>query len=99
MIGVFLSIVYFGEHIGVCTFIVILQVQGCWFPGGAPFSEGYTASDGLPSNTDRAWIFRARQTLVFRELVSVRYKEAKEKEIPWFRTLQWAWFCVAMFFS
>jgi phosphatidate cytidylyltransferase len=36
---------------------------------------------------------------VFRELVSVRYKEAKEKEIPWFRTLQWAWFCVAMFFS
>lgn len=40
MIGVFLSIVYFGEHLGVCTFIVILQVQSCWFPGGHRFSRG-----------------------------------------------------------
>lgn len=39
------------------------------------------------------------QTLIFRELVAVRYIEAKEKEIPLFRTLQWVWFWAAAFYG
>lgn len=34
----------------------------------------------------------------FRELVSLRYKEAKERSMPLFRTLQWVWFTVCMFY-
>ncbi len=36
------------------------------------------------------------QVELFRELVNVRYIPAKEREMPLFRTLQWAWFTVAM---
>lgn len=35
---------------------------------------------------------------LFRELVNVRYVEAKEREMPLFRTLQWSWFLLAMIF-
>jgi len=38
------------------------------------------------------------QTLVFRELVRVRYDKIKAKPIPLFRTLQWCWFFFAMFY-
>lgn len=40
----------------------------------------------------------AIQTELYRELLNVRYKEAKQKEIPYFRTLQWGWFFVPMFY-
>ena len=36
------------------------------------------------------------QTECYRELVNIRYTEAQEKKMPWFRTLQWAWFFVPM---
>jgi phosphatidate cytidylyltransferase len=39
------------------------------------------------------------QTLLFRELVNVRYREAAEKNIPWFRSVQWMWFVVALFYN
>ena len=37
------------------------------------------------------------QVFTFRELVNLRYIEAKEKNMPYFRTLLWLWFYVAMF--
>mmetsp|Transcript_29750 Transcript_29750/g.64369 ORF Transcript_29750/g.64369 Transcript_29750/m.64369 type:complete len:464 (+) Transcript_29750:58-1449(+) len=37
------------------------------------------------------------QVGLFRELVNVRYRPAKEKKVPLFRTCQWAMFGVAMF--
>ena len=37
------------------------------------------------------------QVFTFRELVNLRYIEAKEKNMPYFRTLQWLWFYAAMF--
>ena len=37
------------------------------------------------------------QIELYRELVNIRYVEAKEREMPWFRTLQWGWFIVPMF--
>ncbi|CAH0492612.1 unnamed protein product [Peronospora farinosa] len=39
------------------------------------------------------------QTLLFRELVNVRYRAAAEKNIPWFRSVQWMWFLVALFYN
>ncbi|GAB9464095.1 hypothetical protein Gpo141_00001536 [Globisporangium polare] len=39
------------------------------------------------------------QILLFRELVNVRYRAAAEKSIPWFRSVQWGWFSVALFFN
>uniref|UniRef100_K3X184 Phosphatidate cytidylyltransferase n=1 Tax=Globisporangium ultimum (strain ATCC 200006 / CBS 805.95 / DAOM BR144) TaxID=431595 RepID=K3X184_GLOUD len=39
------------------------------------------------------------QILLFRELVNVRYRAAAEKNIPWFRSVQWGWFSVALFFN
>ena len=36
------------------------------------------------------------QTELYRELVNIRYVEAREREMPWFRTLQWSWFIVPM---
>ena len=39
------------------------------------------------------------QTLLFRELVNVRYRAAAEKNIPWFRSVQWMWFIVALFYN
>jgi phosphatidate cytidylyltransferase len=39
------------------------------------------------------------QVQVFREMLAVRYKQAKEKEIPLFRTTMWVWFFVAMQWS
>lgn len=39
------------------------------------------------------------QALVFRELVNLRYIEAKEKEMPYFRSLQWAWYAVAAVYA
>ncbi|TMW56920.1 hypothetical protein Poli38472_002845 [Pythium oligandrum] len=47
-----------------------------------------------------AWVMVVvLQTLIFRELVNVRYKAAAEKSIPWFRSVQWMWFFVALFFN
>lgn len=39
------------------------------------------------------------QLFVFRELVNLRYNQAREKEIPMFRTIQWFWFLAAMAWS
>jgi phosphatidate cytidylyltransferase len=39
------------------------------------------------------------QIELFRELVNVRYVEAKTKSMPLFRSLQWAWFALAMFYT
>jgi len=39
------------------------------------------------------------QVFIFRELVHVGYLEARELDTPLFRTLQWAWFGLAMFWS
>merc|ERR1719327_898150 len=43
------------------------------------------------------------QCLVFRELVGVRAKAAakvqEDKRLPWFRSIQWAWFLLASFFT
>lgn len=36
------------------------------------------------------------QLELYREMLNVRYIEAKERSIPWFRSLQWAWFIVPM---
>ena len=44
------------------------------------------------------WIISI-QTFVFRELVNLRYKEARERDIPLFRTLQWMWYVGAMVWS
>lgn len=38
------------------------------------------------------------QIELFRELVNVRYVEAKEKQMPLFRSIQWGWFFVAMLY-
>lgn len=38
------------------------------------------------------------QTELYRELVNVRYVAAKEHDIPLFRSIQWGWFIVPMFF-
>ena len=35
---------------------------------------------------------------VFRELLNVRYKVAKEREIPWFRMVHWSLFLVGTFY-
>lgn len=51
----------------------------------------------LPSLT---YFFRFfPQALVFKEMVSVRYSAAKERDMPLFRTLQWSWFVVAIFYT
>jgi|UniRef100_A0A7S4G6V5 phosphatidate cytidylyltransferase len=39
------------------------------------------------------------QVMLFRELANVRYKGEKAKEVPLFRTVQWTWFVVAMFWT
>lgn len=36
------------------------------------------------------------QVELYRELVNVRYVPAKERSMPWFRSLQWGWFWMAM---
>ncbi|RHY98329.1 hypothetical protein DYB37_011400 [Aphanomyces astaci] len=36
------------------------------------------------------------QTLIFRELVNVRYRAAAEKNIPWFRSIQLTWTIVTL---
>ena len=36
------------------------------------------------------------QIELYRELVNVRYVEAKELQMPWFRTIQWSWFFAAI---
>jgi phosphatidate cytidylyltransferase len=36
---------------------------------------------------------------MFRELVNVRYVEAKERQMPLFRTLQWGYFFIAMLYA
>ena len=38
------------------------------------------------------------QIELFRELVNVRYVEAKARAMPLFRTLQWSWFTLAMMY-
>ena len=37
-----------------------------------------------------------RQTIALPTVVNVRYKPAKERQVPAFRTVQWAMFAVAM---
>jgi len=39
------------------------------------------------------------QCMIFGELVGVRKKLAAEKKLPLFRSIQWAWFLVAAFFT
>ena len=42
------------------------------------------------------------QTMIFRELVALRYEKVKvefEGEVRWFRTIQWGWFFVAMVYA
>nr|CCA13890.1 phosphatidate cytidylyltransferase putative [Albugo laibachii Nc14] len=47
-----------------------------------------------------AWILVVvLQTLIFKELVNVRYRAAAEKNIPWFRSIQWSWFLVALIYN
>ena len=41
----------------------------------------------------------AIQAALFYELVNVRYDATRELEIPLFRTTQWSWFIVAMFYT
>mmetsp|Transcript_19300 Transcript_19300/g.30816 ORF Transcript_19300/g.30816 Transcript_19300/m.30816 type:complete len:467 (-) Transcript_19300:53-1453(-) len=41
----------------------------------------------------------ALQCFIFSELVGVRKKQAAERRLPLFRSLQWAWFLVAAFFT
>lgn len=38
------------------------------------------------------------QTELYREIVNVRYVEARQRAMPWFRTLQWGWFIIGMVF-
>eukprot|EP00954_Amorphochlora_amoebiformis_P005226 411664-Amorphochlora_amoeboformis.AAC.1 len=38
------------------------------------------------------------QVLTFRELANVRFKAVKARHVPMFRTIQWCWFSVAMFY-
>jgi phosphatidate cytidylyltransferase len=39
------------------------------------------------------------QAMMFRELTNVRYSVENAKQVPLFRTLQWCWFGVAMFYT
>ncbi|OQR93646.1 phosphatidate cytidylyltransferase [Thraustotheca clavata] len=39
------------------------------------------------------------QSMIFRELVNVRYRANAEKNLPWFRTIQWCWFGIAMLYN
>lgn len=39
------------------------------------------------------------QCMIFKELVGVRKKQAAERKIPLFRSIQWAWFFVASYFT
>mmetsp|Transcript_65113 Transcript_65113/g.146873 ORF Transcript_65113/g.146873 Transcript_65113/m.146873 type:complete len:460 (-) Transcript_65113:85-1464(-) len=41
----------------------------------------------------------ALQSLIFSELVGVRKKQAAERKLPLFRSIQWAWFLTAAFFT
>lgn len=41
----------------------------------------------------------ALQCFIFSELVGIRKKQAAEKKLPLFRSLQWLWFLVAAFFT
>jgi phosphatidate cytidylyltransferase len=52
------------------------------------------------------WMVAALQTQIFRELVNVRYNNYRadkrkilKRDAPRFRTIQWGWFFVAMFYS
>ena len=42
------------------------------------------------------WVLQA---LAFRELTNVRYKDAKEQNLPWFRTFHWCLFVSATLFN
>jgi phosphatidate cytidylyltransferase len=39
------------------------------------------------------------QIELFRELVRIRYRASEDEQIPFFRTLLWGWFSVALFYS
>merc|ERR1719188_2617825 len=41
----------------------------------------------------------ALQCFIFGELVGVRKKQAAERKVPLFRSIQWAWFFVSAFFT
>ena len=46
-----------------------------------------------------AGLFIFFNVVLFWELVNVRYTKAKEAQVPLFRTIQWAWFVVALFYA
>jgi phosphatidate cytidylyltransferase len=46
-----------------------------------------------------AAVVTALQILVFKEILAVRYDLAREREIPYFRTVVWLWFFVAVFYA
>ena len=45
------------------------------------------------------FLLLGEKSCVFKEMVSVRYSAAKERDMPLFRTLQWSWFVVAIFYT
>jgi phosphatidate cytidylyltransferase len=45
-----------------------------------------------------SFFFLLFQTQLYKEIVNVRYVEAKERAMPLFRSLQWAWFFLSMIF-
>jgi hypothetical protein len=76
----YLSIIYAG-HFYCMLAVILTQVR---FPNH--FINHFNTFSMYP-------IF---QTEIYREIVNVRYVEARERAMPWFRTLQWGWFLVAM---
>lgn len=82
MIGVFLSILY-SHHWIVVAFVVLLQVS--FF-----LSASLAACRRLTSPS-------LAQVASFRELIGVRFKEVKEQQLPFFRTLSWFAFCICEF--
>lgn len=59
----------------------------------------WTAYGGGGDYRDQRMIRGMFKSLVFKEMVSVRYSAAKERDMPLFRTLQWSWFAVAIFYA
>jgi phosphatidate cytidylyltransferase len=44
-------------------------------------------------------ILMAMHVAVFKEMITVRYNAEQAKAVPLFRTIQWAWFLVAMYYT
>lgn len=96
MIGLFFLIMSLGHSVVVAE-IYILQVRG---PPQAPQRPSLPkAASRAPPDASRPRPLPSAQVFTFRELLNVRYNHAKEREIPWFRSLHWSVFCVASFYS